>query len=934
MTDEAHVQTKANQSLSESDAISVILIRNPESSPVSNYRTAIDPALVLSRPAPLDQKVIELDDSVSPAWFSKYGTGVSEAEIFHKRSILANGLQQIAVGDGPWISDVGASVDLIDGADPTSLIDDWHKTIVTDLTDDDIEIVSAAQSGSYYMPLGSLYTSQNMLFPVSSRHIVKTSDGVLHAVTAYIVSGISRVFYLRSGNGGRTWTSTIVDPDDGMSYVFPAITCDKYDGIHITFTRYDPFIYYTYWLYSGNDVPTGYTLLSDPASGDVFGNRLLFGGKGLYYDGDVHDHGYTVSDGGSTSCQYIRNDESNGTARWCGWHHTTFSHSISEESHIPPYKTLRVLRYPGLPYYLPAGVILPFDQIVPSGYTRYSAQDGLHIRGSSSVGTTGGATQHRHLITGNVSGDYGAYNVTARTGSGGFVNSSHSHTFIVYTGYANNDVPAYGVVLGQLDALSYTIPQHSLILSNSDPSLSFLTLLSGVGGALADKSLVGAASYGLVSAGSTTHGHSSIANAESSDRSGGSCYFDIEDFEMVYVAKCSHKHRFDFVFDPANSLPARVCPYISHLDSDIDCGTRGSDLFYVYILPTGSVSAAVNISQMYSYFPSIEASVLADDSDNVHVLYSCQGLNTNPGRARICYKKKSSGTWGSRTDITTSDNHMLYPSMDIDVAGDIHTAWFNATTYQAIQYCKYSAGAWGAIEDVDTSSYVGMPSNIITDKDCNVFLFYAYWTDAGTAIKEVLYRKRTSGGWSAAVNLTPGKAAAGYNQFPGQSLLDNKGNVIVTFSGKGYGAHTAVYHPVYRYIKVDGTVVPSTANDAVDFFPDDDNEIIYPTVFWHSYPLTDDVYQNLVISGFTFLYLYNPRNGASKDTADLRFYSSPNALVGDVGAVGSGGSGEGDFVPSGVSAEGIFQHETFTINNRGHLNFPHIRSIGIGKSVF
>ena len=92
MTDEAHVQTKANQSLSESDAISVILIRNPESSPVSNYRTAIDPALVLSRPAPLDQKVIELDDSVSPAWFSKYGTGVSEAEIFHKRSILANGL--------------------------------------------------------------------------------------------------------------------------------------------------------------------------------------------------------------------------------------------------------------------------------------------------------------------------------------------------------------------------------------------------------------------------------------------------------------------------------------------------------------------------------------------------------------------------------------------------------------------------------------------------------------------------------------------------------------------------------------------------------------------------------------------------------------------------------------------------------------------------
>jgi len=309
----------------------------------------------------------------------------------------------------------------------------------------------------------------------------------------------------------------------------------------------------------------------------------------------------------------------------------------------------------------------------------------------------------------------------------------------------------------------------------------------------------------------------------------------------------------------------------------------------------------------------------------LHFLWSAQGLNTTKSRARVSYKKMTSGSLGSRVDLTTSDNHMLYPSLDIDRLGDIHTAWFNSTTNQSLEYRKYSGGSWGSVENVDTDSYVGYPGNIITDNDCNVFLFYCKWTDAGTAIKEVFYRKRvkSTGIWSAAINLSPNKASSGYNQFSGQSFIDNKGNIVFIWSGKGYGAHAAVYHPVYRYIKSDGTIVPATSSEAVDLFPDDDTEILYPAVFWHSYPVTDLVYQNLVVSGFTFLYLYNPRNGASKDTADLKFFSSPDALVGDASNSGSGGSGDSILNPSGVGAESILQQETYTISVGGHICLNH-----------
>jgi hypothetical protein len=925
MTDQAHVQTKSAQSLAESRDITVIQFSNPGSSPVINYRTAIDPALVSSKPVPVDMRAVDLNSESVPLWYSKYGTGLSSAEIYHKTSILPGGSQQVTVGDAPFVHDIGAVVGLPDIIN-SNLDDDWHKNVVTDLASCDVviaaDLVIFSGVGSSTLP------AQAMLFPVSSRHIIKTSDGVLHAVTSYLISGINRVIYFVSVNGGEQWVATIVDNDDGCHYYMPSITCDRSNGIHITYTRLDTVDFNSYWLYAGDAIPDGFDLVS--GAGGIAYHRLLGGGEGSYHptlsdDPDTyyeHDHGTTTSGGDPSNCHDYNACASEVNASYCSWHHTSGVIECGGANNIPLSRSLKLIRYSGIPHCLPTNVIIPFVSSVPSGYTRYSAQDGYCVYCSDDVGSIVGATQHRHPINYELSGSRSC--VKVMEGSGTPAECGHTHIGTSYTDYVNNSIPSYHIVLGLVDSPLYSIAVDSLLMVGGIPSLSNLTSLSQVGESLNLKYFVGGLAYSDLGgsfehlhpdAEFTTIGASSSVGATTLSTPG--C--------MYSMSVSNHGHEVSCEFGLSNGYVSSVLPYIYRVDQSIsDLTVFGSDLFYRYISPVGVMSSPVNISQVKTLYPSFEGSCLVDGSDNVHFLWSAQGLNTSLGKARICYKKMTSGVLGSREDLTTSDNHMLYPSMDIDVNGDVHAAWFNADSVQSVQYCKRASGSWGSVEDVDTSSYVGFPSNIITDKDCNVFLLYAKWTDALTAIKEVMYRKRVSSTstWSDATNLSPNMAVDGYNQFPGQIYLDNKGNVVFTWSGKGYGAHASVYHPVYRYRTSAGTIVPALTEDAVDLFPDDDNEILYPTVFWHSFPLVDSVYHNLVTSGLSFLYLYNIR-GASKDTADLKFYSSPDALVGDVGSVGQGGGGEGEFNPGAISAESILKKESFSISQRGHICRSH-----------
>ena len=926
--DQAHVQTKMSQSLSESKEISAIVITNPTNDPVLNYRTSIDPALVSSKPIPVDQRVLDLSDEPVPAWLSHYATGLNESEIWHKSSIGPGGVQQVFVGDCPYVADIGASVDL-PAQNDDNLSDDWHKNVVTDIASTNV-IIAASIQFPVIPFLTGLYQSQMILFPVSARHIVKTPDGAIHAVCSYLISAISRIVYLKSTNGGEKWIATIVDNNDGQHYVLPSITCDRNSGIHITYTRYDQVTFPTFWLYCGGATPDGFELVSN--SGGLAYHRLLGGEEGTTYpvlgiDPDTyspHEHTGTVSGGEvNGSINKLWEGYGGGSAIF-GWHHTAHNTDIEPASCLPVSRSLKLLRYWGIPTSIPADIIVPFNSDVPAGYTRYSDQDNYYIYCSDDVGTVVGAAQHRHVLTYNFNGEQ--YCLLGGTAGGTAVTACiHAHAGSLYTSYAANNPPTQGIILGKVTSPLTVIAQNALLLLGSASLLSSMTSLSAAGESLNGKHFIGKSIYSDLG-GSLTHDHDDITTVTVPKTSGGcNSRISLSGYDTAY-ATCAHTHNYNVFFNPYSSLVSRIMPRAYRVDTQIDCAKYGNDLFYRYISPLGVQASVVNISLVKRYYPSFEGVCLADGSDNLHFLWSAQGLNTTPSKARVSYKKLTSGSLGPRVDLTTSDHHMLYPSMDIDSQGDIHTAWFNASTNQSLEYRKYSGGSWGAVENVDTDSYVGYPGNVITDKDCNVFLFYCKWTDAGTAIKEVFYRKRvkSTGLWSAATNLSPNKAASGYNQFSGQSFIDNKGNIVFIWSGKGYGAHTSVYHPIYRYITPSGTIVPAVGIDAIDLFPDDDTEMFYSNVFWHYYPVTSQVYQNLVVSGFTFLYLYNPRNGALKDTADLMFYSSPDALVGDIGNAGSGGSGDSILNPSGVGAESILQQETYTITTKGHVCLNHL----------
>lgn len=928
MTDAAHVQTKIRQSLSESKDLSVVLITNPTSDPISNYRTAIDPALIAIKPNRVDQRVCDLNDEPIPAWLSTYGTGLNPTEIWHKANISPGGIQQVIVGDGPWVHDLGPVVDL-PTQNQNDLSDDWHKNVVTDLANTDVVIIASALLS---WPYGRCdYLSQAILFPVSSRHIVKTTDGTLHAVCQYTISSLSRIVYLKSTNGGETWTSSIVDNDDGHHYFMPSITCDKDNGIHITYTRWSNFDHYTYWLFCGSSTPSGFELYSG-VGGNAYHTLLgatdgtiakVYNNGGDPDAGNVHTHGGSFTQDVGTAGVSRRDPTGSGPIVPVGHGHTSSSAANVSATRLPSSRSLKFLRYPGMPVSLPADIIVPFDTTVPTGFTRYSDQDDYAIYLSSDVGSTVGSSNHRHQLTSYLTG------VTSHShlGDSGSIWACETHyhdsagTTALYSDYQNNDWPSYGIILGKLTSAATTLPQHALLLMNTAPSLSNFTVLSGAASSIADHVFKGKTTYSDLG-GNTSHDHADVNST--SDAAAGSVYgmISVTPYTMS-AASNSHTHGIHFAFNSCSNEICRFLPVIVHNDASRDISTFGCDLFYRYISPAGVSSSPVNISQLNQFFPSHEGICLVDNSNNVHFLWSGQGLNTTPTRARICYNKQTSGVLGTRTDLTTSDNHMVSPSMDIDNQANIHAAWCNETTNQSIQYKKYSSGAWGSMEEIDTTQYCDYPSNIVTDKDCNVYLFYQRFSDPAARVSDLYYSKRTTT-WAAAVCITPNKASAGYDQYTGQAYIDNKGNVVFIWSGKGYGSHTTKYHPVYRYIKPDGTIVPATTSDPVDIFPYDDTEIFCAHVFWHSYPLSDSVYQNLVVDGLSILYLYDPRNTADKDTADICFYSSPRALVGDVGNSGSGGSGDSEFTPGGVGAESILQKETYTITTKGKICLNHI----------
>lgn len=201
-------------------------------------------------------------------------------------------------------------------------------------------------------------------------------------------------------------------------------------------------------LYDGVTIPVGWSCVSC-ASGEDFYQRYFRGNTSYGATGGAETHSHTASSSIiATVGNSIEDQPGSGVAT--GAHTHTFTPSISSSSNLPPYRQLKVIRADNSGVvYAPAGSIAFFDAAVPTGWTRYSVQDGNYVRGGDTVGTTGGSLTHNHTISGITSTSVGSTSARTTGSTQSSATDNHTHTVSGSTVAQNHEPPYRETILGQ-----------------------------------------------------------------------------------------------------------------------------------------------------------------------------------------------------------------------------------------------------------------------------------------------------------------------------------------------------------------------------------------------------------------------------------------------------------------------------------------------------
>lgn len=300
-------------------------------------------------------------------------------------------------------------------------------------------------------------------------------------------------------------------------------------------------------FYDGATIPTGWTCISC-TSGDPFYQTFIRGAATYGGTGGSATHTHTATGSvATTSASGVAWAQSGAVS--ANGHGHSYTPTISSESNLPTYRQLKIIRYDttGEPTTLPTGVIGIFDNTVPSGWTRYSAQDGYYVRGEGTTSTTGGSNTHTHSISGTTSAASGdTDNIKTNGTQVGVATSTHDHTVSGTSASSSNEPPYTEVILGKLDA-SAAAP-NDLIAMWDDESASGWNSISGTGGALNGQFIKPASSYGATG-GTSAHAHSDttiaasgVPNQTTTSRSGTSSASSTHTHEITVSNYSSENH--------------------------------------------------------------------------------------------------------------------------------------------------------------------------------------------------------------------------------------------------------------------------------------------------------------------------------------------------------------------------------------------------------
>jgi len=327
-------------------------------------------------------------------------------------------------------------------------------------------------------------------------------------------------------------------------------------------------------LWDGDTIPSGWTCISC-ASGDPY-YQVYPRGAATYgtATSGAATHSHTVSyvscTGPSATAQY----DAPGTASYSSAthiHNTISSQTVDSASNDPLYRSLKIIRYTGMPATLPAGVIGIFDTTsLPENWSAYSLQDTYFLKGDGVVATSGSNT-HTHSVSVTTGGP--DTTETAKAGAKAGESPTHTHTGSGTSASTDHQPPYLEVVFAQA-SVDTPIPPGLIALFDAAPPTDW-TLVSGTGQPFNGVFLKGNSTAYGGTGGAETHTH---ANLDINLPATADTIATADTAPAEVGADIAHTHTFTVSFSTESHLPVYRNTVFAKRDLILTVATTGSQV--------------------------------------------------------------------------------------------------------------------------------------------------------------------------------------------------------------------------------------------------------------------------------------------------------------------------------------------------------------------
>jgi len=472
--------------------------------------------------------------------------------------------------------------------------------------------------------------------------------------------------------------------------------------------------------------------------------------------------------------------------------HDIGSIAAANTNNVPEYKSVKFIRSDKINAHIPKDAIIIFDTSVPSGFTRYSDQDGKYVRGGTTAGATGGNANRRFAVSGTTSTATPTIQAdwVEETELYAFT-GSHAHTISANSGYINNDPPYITVVLGKAnDSINY-IPAGAIIMFDETPPAIDWEVLSWGG-----KLLIGGASYGATGGNATNTPANLTVNTATA-----AAYAGHESASGSRVLEGTpHYHQMELSFGAVSTYPKCRPVIFAKAKHDItEDGPEACVIDYSYSLNTGDAVYALNSA-------SGRHLGIKSAGNAVGELVCCFAKSGSGSNDYVYLGVSSDGgkTW-SLERIDSTDSNQVMADMVIDKNNIVHVVWAEMMASDAdkrqIKYKQRSAaGVWGSVETVSTA---GNPyyqvDPCVQVKNDGVTIGVAWigygWGDNAAGL-DVAYRERSSGGsWGSEERITT--YATGTLNHRGTALdfdTDDYPHIVANYGNQSVWNNSNVYY--------------------------------------------------------------------------------------------------------------------------------------------